>query len=668
MPLNTPALEGSISPFFTEVQRYLRSNTTIRKILPMNLGRLQYLEDLRVFALTINPDTITMEALLEGLSRAGQSDREDLSSYITNVLEGLGCYLKQVDGLYDFNALMIAANFYPKAVTPILAAMAFLNPDKQVEILMQVDRSNRLNALMLALITKNHQSVESILSRISTLSPEQQAQILLMANKEGKTALDLVTGHFNGELHPSHANIMAATNSIYSWLSPKGDSSIISTSSSLQPTTSSALASSSTAGSTGFFHHPDTSIPHIEKVAVKPTSHQKNNVIPPLTDIPKKILNKPFLDYAINRLNTYDGGISNRISIQTRHHSKAVEQILNQIKQKEIDDIRDVIVMLDHISGVKPKGGLGRRIAEIRKYCLNELLKYPYYRDNPLRLIGFQKLDTLISYINNLQDMKMLSQISNGGWNALMLAIRFQPDALGPLIKIINSLQDKTLKTAILSQATTNRWNIFLLAARYHPDAVESLLEAVNSLQDDAIKATLLSQININGWNALMLATRYQPDALKPLFEALKNLPSEKTVMLKQCHTDDQKDQTGHNTLMFAASFKPEAIESILLAIMTLEIEDQIEILSKTNVQGNNALQLAVDNHHYLSVTLIRDAMEKLKLSTITKPAALSPSPSTHPSTPSIPQILDREEIDPIDAEHGDLVIDSAAGSASCSY
>lgn len=620
--LKIPGPQGSIKPFFATVQRHLLAEIAKKQQFEPESG---FPVKLHNFAKNINLDTITIESLF---SRAGELDKEDIGL----ILNILSVYLTQTSN-YGANVLMFAAGRGPNAITSILAAMAYLTPDQQAEILRQVTRTSGDNVLMLVVNSNKSQGLDSILSRISTLSPEQKAQILLMRNMKGKTVLDLVTGHFDGKPHPSYASIKAAIDSIPLEAS---DTPVLSCSSSAVAASSSALASSST----GFFHHPNTSS------STKAAPHKKNRFIQFLdnifADTSTKTINKELLDFARDRLDKYFNGVSNVLLNPTREHSEEVEQIIKDIDEKIID-IRDVIVKLDHIPNVKPEESLAKRIRQIRRHCFNKLPLC--YHNNPLWLIGFQPLETVVAEINKLHDIGVLSRTDQDGWNALAMAARFQPEVVGPLLGVINPLHNDTLKTTILGQTTKSGWNALVIAARYQPEVVSPLLEAISSLHYDAIKTSILGQTTNDGWNVLMSAVHYHPMVLEPLLEALNSLPTVKAVMLKQCHANNEVIPAGHNALMLAAAYKPEAIESILLAITTLDIEDQIDIFSKTNKQGNNALQLAVNNHHSHAMALIIQVMETLKLSTNTTPAA--PSPGS-----SMQLILDREEMEPFDNEY----------------
>ncbi|KTC66000.1 Ankyrin repeats (3 copies) (plasmid) [Legionella adelaidensis] len=133
---------------------------------------------------------ITVTKLVKALEEVNQAKRRPapvLAALSELKREILAEILKVSTG--RLNALMLAAQFQPTAVAPIIAAISTLDPSTQTKILKKTDWVGR-NALMLA-VENNPQVVEPILAAIRTLAPHDRADILTQERNDGNTALML---------------------------------------------------------------------------------------------------------------------------------------------------------------------------------------------------------------------------------------------------------------------------------------------------------------------------------------------------------------------------------------------------------------------------------------------------------------------------------------------
>ncbi len=254
-----------------------------------------------------------------------------------------------------------------------------------------------------------------------------------------------------------------------------------------------------------------------------------------------------------------------------------------------------------------------------------------------------QKMMALLSRLTLAEQQGILMQKDKDGWNALMAAARYHPEAVAPLLEHIKQLeQDK--QQAILMQKDKDGRNVLMLAACYHPKAAVQLLEYIEKLppeeqkpiltplliqkikgwnalmaaahdQSEAVapllerinklplaeQQAILTQKSQGGWDALMLAARYQPKAIAPLLEHIEKLPlEEKQAILTQ------KKKDGWNALMEAACYHPEAIAPLLEHIKQLPTDTQKAILTQKNEDGRNALMLAATSRAHLHVRFLQ--------------------------------------------------------------
>ena len=147
---------------------------------------------------------------------------------------------------------------------------------------------------------------------------------------------------------------------------------------------------------------------------------------------------------------------------------------------------------------------------------------------------------------------------------------------------------DEAVKKQVLTQVNEDGDNALMYAVRYNAEAIAPLLEALSTYSDD-VKASILSQTNGDGNNALMCAAMYNADAIAPLLEVLSTYSDDlKTRVLTQTNT------FGKNALMCAAKHSPAAISLLLEGLSRYSADVNASILTKTDVRGDNWLMCAL--------------------------------------------------------------------------
>lgn len=320
-----------------------------------------------------------------------------------------------------------------------------------------------------------------------------------------------------------------------------------------------------------------------------------------------KIIEQQFVKYSRDRLNGYLNGVSNRIFRTERPNPEVVQKLINLIDEKKIIFVQDILAHLARTPLVNPDKSLAKRIRQIQRYCVTELYNNPLYRINPLMLIGYQSTHTLLDDIKAMQGKPvmtgMLSQ-ANNTWNPLMLALRYQPELVAPLLNAINSIQDRRVRASILGQVSSTGSNVLILAAHYYSDAIGPILEAINAIQDEQFKETILSQVSQNGWNSLIHTARYHGDSIEMLLDAINTLQDERT---KETILSQATNLGGKNALGYALSYQPTAVKPLLTVINNLQNEQVKElILSQTNANsGENALHFALSKRNEMMFPIL---------------------------------------------------------------
>lgn len=124
--------------------------------------------------------------------------------------------------------------------------------------------------------------------------------------------------------------------------------------------------------------------------------------------------------------------------------------------------------------------------------------------------------------------------------------------------------------------------NALMIAARFHPQAVEPILKAMSNLHVD-VQVNLLTNKSSDGYNALMIAVLNQPQAVEPILEVISKLP----------HKFHEK-YLPTNLTRFSSKVKME----IVLAQLTLTLAELNKKIDYFRKEGEDTAFMVASNLH----------------------------------------------------------------------
>ncbi len=205
---------------------------------------------------------------------------------------------------------------------------------------------------------------------------------------------------------------------------------------------------------------------------------------------------------------------------------------------------------------------------------------------------GSTLLDIIMTITKNNGEKRsqILSQTDLYGYNSLMLAAQYQPDAVTPILDALFETKDSKLIFEVLSQKNLWSRNALMIAAQYQPKNVSAIIEALFKTENKDLKVSVFRQTDHFKENVLMIAAQEQPDAVTPILDALFETKDSKLIF----EVLSQKNLWSRNALMIAAQYQPKNVSAIIEALFKTENKDLISsILSQTSQYGCNALMLA---------------------------------------------------------------------------
>ncbi|WP_342227163.1 hypothetical protein [Rickettsiella endosymbiont of Rhagonycha lignosa] len=161
-------------------------------------------------------------------------------------------------------------------------------------------------------------------------------------------------------------------------------------------------------------------------------------------------------------------------------------------------------------------------------FLISELEKKSFNNENDInekiKLLFALDLKSLTNDNQDSVTLRLLELIKRNTdeQNLLMWAARNQSNSVTYLIELMKQYRsqfDNKILENMYSKQDSWGINSLMLAARYQPEAVKPLLESI-ALLDEEARRQLLLQKTTEGLNLLMLAACYQPEAVKPLLES----------------------------------------------------------------------------------------------------------------------------------------------------
>ncbi|KTD77150.1 hypothetical protein [Legionella waltersii] len=227
---------------------------------------------------------------------------------------------------------------------------------------------------------------------------------------------------------------------------------------------------------------------------------------------------------------------------------------------------------------------------------LNELCRDQFY-DQPLwhRLIKDHPL-LLPSVFKRLPSnlLERMFKQKKEGYNALMLAVLHQPDAISDLLTVIEKFPQRT-QEEIFTQTDDFGNNALMLAIPAHPEAIHRFIKLIKKLPQ-VTQTVIFKQVNDLSVNALMLAAKYRPNSILLFIAVIKKLPQEtQDIISKQTDIDD------NNSLMVAIRHQPSAIPDLLELIGKLSPETKETVFKQTNNRRNVLMLAALSQPSFIS-------------------------------------------------------------------
>ena len=223
----------------------------------------------------------------------------------------------------------------------------------------------------------------------------------------------------------------------------------------------------------------------------------------------------------------------------------------------------------------------------------------------------------LLSQMNPLskkQRASILLQTDARKYNALMIAVQYQPDAVKPLLEAIAALEPES-KQKIIEQVTCDRWNVLMIAACYQPKVIGLILEVFFSLKPEILQRSLqYTHRKYRGNNALMIALIQRPNAVMPLLKAISTLSNAgKATILMQ--TNEQQ----WNALMLASRHYPDAVGPLLEEIQQFSLTVKSTILLQNDHQECHPLNIVL-NHQPQIIDVLLPHLHQLSQQIDVKP------------------------------------------------
>ncbi|KTD62137.1 hypothetical protein Lspi_1987 [Legionella spiritensis] len=261
---------------------------------------------------------------------------------------------------------------------------------------------------------------------------------------------------------------------------------------------------------------------------------------------------------------------------------------LNDTLQYSSSSLVDILLLIRSVTTLATSEKKTRVLTERSAMGWNALMMAIYYHPHA---VG--PLLRLIETLEIEDQLKILKQVSVDGWNALMMAVRYRPNAVKPLLQLIENYEKRNQKE-ILTQFNKGYENVLTLAVRNCPEVIGPLLESIETLTEQEQIILWMLQTEAGRYNPLTLAVCHQSEAVGPFLQSIAKFGVQNRVKILAC-----PDENGNHALMLAIRYHPEVIKPILQSIAKLGVQDRGNILKRVNSEPlrSNALMLAVRYH-----------------------------------------------------------------------
>lgn len=194
----------------------------------------------------------------------------------------------------------------------------------------------------------------------------------------------------------------------------------------------------------------------------------------------------------------------------------------------------------------------------------------------------FIRITTYLSSLSVEAQTEILLEKNSNGENVLTAAVMYQPQAVSPLLRIINPLLPIVKKDLLISKVLVGSYKNYtalMLAVRLRPEFVSEFLAAISTLPAPDQREILTT--TVKGENAFMLA-RYNTAALDTLLTFFQTLPySTQKAISNQGFITIETTATGNEVTIHQSTFMFLFNESLISRLSGVDLVSQLIILNE---------------------------------------------------------------------------------------
>lgn len=289
---------------------------------------------------------------------------------------------------------------------------------------------------------------------------------------------------------------------------------------------------------------------------------------------------------------------------QHRNHKNEVAQLVNDIDKHTISTIPEIMTRLKAIES-PPVGPLADLIIIVQTSLFLQLREqgWSLLYQNSKRALAFSEV------LKILEPEQIIEIITSGPKESMLIAALIKVDEavdniLESLHRLTGEQKNRILLLICYNHNYLNQYNALMVAAKYHPRAVIPLLALIKTLEFEVIES-ILFQRSDEQKNALMLAAETNPQVVEAMLQFIMGLDPNLIVNILSILSNRLE-----NVLMIVARHCPQNVHLMLGLIDSLSQPNvTAEFLLQTNTQGKMAVDIVLTRHP--AYNLIRKATDE---------------------------------------------------------